>query len=211
MPYPVRQIPLNARDYATHQSLLRTAAFMRGASAAARQAAIDYVVMAHAFSKDHTESLFYAPSLNQPGRNVAGQIQIGPQAFAEDRAWLATVVFHELVHSPQYAYYAAKGVTQINPARSEPERLMIALDEYEAYWWSLKRCAELSLSQAQQTELRRRTQFALIDLDDRKINSLAKQQQFDAARDALIERYSASPAGAQAARSRRNSSVCCAA
>ncbi len=210
MPYPVRKIFFDPRDFASHQSLQRIAAFAKGADGAARQAAIDYVVRAHAFSKDHTKSLLYAASLDQPGRNVGGHIRIGPQAFGQDLAWLAGVVFHELVHSPQYAYYASKGVTQINPKRSEAERLMIALDEYEAYWWSLKRSAELALSQAQRSEIRRRAQFALIDLDDPKANSLAQQQRFDAARDELVRQYNSSAPAAQAARSRRSSSACCA-
>jgi hypothetical protein len=210
MPYPVRQIRFDPRDFASYQSLQRIAAFGEGANAAARQAAIDYVVTAHALSQDHTKTLLYDASLNLPGRNVGGHIRIGPQAFGQDQAWLAGVVFHELVHSPQYAYYASKGVTQINPNRSEIERLMIALDEYEAYWWSLKRSAELALSRPQQSEIRRRTQFALIDLDDSKAGSLAQQQRFDAARDELIRQYRSRPAGAQAARSRLKSLACCA-
>ena len=210
MPYPARQIPFDPRDFASHQSLQRVAAFVNGADAAVRQKAIDYVVTAHVFSKDHTKSLVYDASLDLPGRNVRGDIRIGPQAFDQDLAWLAGVVFHELVHSPQYVYYASKGVPQINPTRSETERLMIALDEYEAYWWSLKRNVELALSEAQQSEIRRRAQHALIDLDDPKANGLAQKQQFDAARDELILRYNSRPAGAQAAISRRNSSACCA-
>ncbi len=134
---------------------------------------------------------------------------IGPQAFEQDMAWLAGIVFHELVHSPQYAYYAERGVPQVNPKRSETERLMIALDEYEAYWWSLKRSVELALSSAQQNEIRRRAQYAFIDLDDSTIGSLAQKQQFDAARDELIRRYNAK-AGSQVATCRRNLSVCCA-
>jgi hypothetical protein len=208
MPYPARQIPLDPRDFATHQSLQRVAAFTKGADAAARQTAIDYVVKAHAFSQDHTKSLLYSASLNKPGRNVAGDIEIGPSAFEQDLAWLAGVVFHELVHSPQYAYYASKGVTNIDPKRSEPERLMIALDEYEAYWWSLQRSAELALSKSQQSEIRRRLGHALIDLDDAKAQDLARSQKFDAARDELIRQYSPKPAGKQAAMSRRGSSGC---
>lgn len=219
MPYPARPILFDPRDYATHQSLQRAAAFGKGAGATVRQVAIDYVVKAHAFSTDHTKTLLYTPNLDQPGRNVAGDILIGPQAFEQDLAWLAGVVFHELIHSPQYAYFAARGVTQINPKRSETERLMIALDEYEAYWWSCRRGAELDLSQAQQAEIRRRTQFALIDLDDSRIGNLARQQRFDAARDELIRRYRSQPAGAQpggakpavqAARSRPRFAACCA-
>lgn len=210
MSYSVRQIPFNPRDFASHQSLQRVAAFVRGADAAARQAVIDYVVSAHALTKDHTRSLLYAAELNLPGRNIRGDIRIGPLAFEQDFAWLAGVVFHELVHSPQYAYYAGKGVTQINPTRSDTERLMIALDEYEAYWWSLKRSVELSLSQEQQAEIRRRAQFALIDLDDPKAKSLAQSQRFDAARDELIARYRARPAGVQTSTARLKCSACCA-
>lgn len=208
MPYPARQIPFDPRDFASSRSLQRVAAFVKGADAAARQTAIDYVATAHAFSKDHTKSLLYAASLNQPGRNIGGNIQIGPPAFEQDLAWLAGVVFHELVHSPQHVYYASKGVTQIDPKRSETERRMIALDEYEAYCWSLMRSVELALSQSQQFEIRRRAQFALIDLDDSKAQSLARSQRFDAARDELIRQYSSRPAGARAAISRHNSLAC---
>ena len=216
MPYPARQISFNPRDFATHQSLLRVAAYSKSASGTARQAAIDYVVTAHGFSKDHTKSLLYEASLKLPGRNIRGDIRIGPEAFDQDQSWLAGIVFHELVHSPQAAYYASKGVTQIDPKRSETERLMIALDEYEAYWWSLKRSAELGLSSAQQAEIRRRAQHAFIDLDEPKAKALAQKQQFDAARDELISQHNAksqsnskSP-NAPVARSRSNSFSCCA-
>jgi hypothetical protein len=210
MPYPARQIIFNPRDFASHESLLRVGAFTNSATATSRQLAIDYAVTAHGFSKDHTKTLVYAGSLDLPGRNIRGHIQIGPQAFGQEEAWLAVIVFHELVHSPQYAYYASKGVTQIDPKRSETERLMIALDEYEAYWWSLKRSSELAISQPQQAEIRRRAQHALIDLDDSKTNDLARQQRFDAARDELIRQFKSRPAGAQAARPGRMCSTCCA-
>jgi hypothetical protein len=209
MPYPVRRIPFNPRDFATHESLQRVAAFAKGAGEKVRQAAIDYVVTAHGFNKDHTKSLLYASGLNLPGRNVRGDVRIGPLAFEQDIAWLAGVVFHELVHSPQYAYYASKGVTQIDPTRSEAERLMIALDEYEAYWWSLKRSAELALSKEQQAEIRRRAQFAFIDLDHPKAQPLAQGQRFDEARDELIKQFSAKPAGARITASRNRYGACC--
>jgi hypothetical protein len=180
MPYPARPIPFDPRDFASYKSLQRVAAFAQGANAGARQTAIEYVVTAHAFSKSHTKSLDYSAGLNQPGRNVAGVIEIGPAAFQQDQAWLAGVVFHELVHSPQHAYYSSKGITKIDPTRSDTERLMIALDEYEAYWWSLQRSVELGLSATQQSEIRRRAQFALIDLDDSKVQGLARSGRFDA-------------------------------
>jgi hypothetical protein len=204
MSYPARRIPFEPRDFASHQSLLRIAAFNKGADATARQAAIDYVVTAHGFSKSGTNSLAYEASLKLPGRNIRGDIKIGPLAFEQDLPWLAGIVFHELVHSPQYAYYASKGVTQIDPTRSEPERLMIALDEYEAYWWSVKRSVELELSRAQVSEIRKRAEFAFIDLDDPKANRLAESQRFDAARDELILQYNQNPPRPQAAMVRRS-------
>ena len=210
MQYPVRPIAFDAREFATHEGLQRIAAFRKGpgATAANREAAIAYVVKAHALNTTHTKSLSYDPTLDLPGRNIRGDIRIGPLAFDQDLSWLAGVVFHELVHSPQYAYYASKGVTQINPNRSEIERLMIALDEYEAYWWSLQRRAELSLSEPQQAEIRRRAQHALIDLDDPTASGLARNQRFDAARDALIRQYNAKPGGTRQLTMRRTSACC---
>lgn len=209
MPYPARPIAFDPRDYASHKSLLRVAAFTKGASVLSRQTAIDYVVTAHGFSKDHTRTLVYDSSLDLPGRNIRGEIHIGPQAFEQDLAWLSGIVFHELVHSPQYEYYASKGVTQIDPARSDTERLMIALDEHEAYWWSWKRRVELGLSEQQQIEIRRRTQFALIDVDSKPVNDLARQQKFDGARDLLIQSYKNASGRPGAARNRRVVRTCC--
>jgi hypothetical protein len=209
MPYPAHQIAFDPRDFATHQSLQRIAAFDKGASAPTRQAAIDYVVTAHGMSWDQTKSLLYDGSLNQPGRNVAGDVRIGPSAFDQDLPWLAGVVFHELVHSPQYVYYGAQGVTNIDPKRSETERRMIALDEYEAYSWTWKRRLELALSPAQQSEIRRRAVRALIDVDEPKAHGLAEKQQFDAARDELIRQYNAKPMGSQPPVSQQKSSPCC--
>jgi hypothetical protein len=210
MPYPARQIPFDPRDYASYESLQRIAAFEKGADAANRQSVIDYLVTAQAFNKDHTtKSLVYSGKLNQPGRNVAGNIEIGPLAFEQDLAWLAGVVFHELVHSPQYAYYLSKGISQIDPKRTETERRMIALDEYEAYCWTLKRKVELALAQTQEAEIRRRAGYALIDLDDPKAHDLAKGQQFDAARDELIQQLNAANSAANHAAVAPRKSLAC--
>ena len=216
MPYPARRIVLDARDYATHQSLERMAAFVKNADGGIRQRVIDYVVTAQGFSKDQTKSLSYSATLNQPGQNVGGDIRIGPTAFDQDLSWLAGIVFHELVHSPQYAYYVSNGVAQIDPSRSEIERRMIALDEFEAYSWTLLRASELSLAQAQQTEIRKRAGFALIDLDDNKdaAKSLAQKHKFDEARNVLIAQYqppaaSPSASGTPAASLNRLKSTAC--
>lgn len=190
MSYPVRPIDPEDTD-----SLQTSSAFVKGADAAARQAAIEYVVKAHAFSQDDTKSIVYAATLDQPGRNVAGNVRIGPPAFDQDLAWLSGIVFHELVHSPQHAYYVSKGVMQIDPDRSETERRMIVLDEFEAYTWSLIRAGELDLSADQRTTIRHRATYALFDLDDDKARSLAKSHQFNAARDELIRQYKPPAAG----------------
>ena len=89
--YPARSIPFNPADFATHQSLQRVAAFGTTADAAARQATIDYVVQAHAFSTTKTVSLVYDAALDQPGKNVAAQIRIGPSAFSQDEPWLSGI------------------------------------------------------------------------------------------------------------------------
>jgi hypothetical protein len=85
---------------------------------------------------------------------------------------------------------------------------MIALDEYEAYWWSLKRSTELGLNATQQAEIRRRAQHALIDLDDAKVQNHARRQRFDAGRDELIGRFNAKPKGARTAMFRHNACLC---
>jgi hypothetical protein len=209
MPYPARKIPLDPRSFSTHKSLQRVAAFVKNANASIRQDAIDYVVTAQAFSKSETKSLQYDAGLNQPGKNIAGDIRIGPSAFEQDLEWLAGIVFHELVHSPQYAYYVSNGVKQIDPDRSDVERRMIALDEYEAYSWTIMRSVELALSQPQQTAIRHRAGFALIDLDDEKVRKLAQSQQFDPARDELIRQYnSTTTSSSRGALSRNKCSSC---
>jgi hypothetical protein len=164
-------------------------AFGKNADAGSRQKVIELVVTAGGFSKDKTKSLNYSATLNQPGKNIAGEIRIGPSAFEENLNWLAGIVFHELVHSPQYAYYFSNGVSQIDPDHSDTERRMIALDEYEAYSWTLLRVTELSLSRDQVNELRHRAGLALIELDEDKAKSLAQKYKFDDARDLLIAQF----------------------
>ena len=207
MTYYARPIPFNAGDFGKHESLIRVAAFEKNAGAYSRQAAINYVVKAHAFSTSQTISLLYDPALDQPGKNVAARIAIGPSAFNQDEPWLSGVVFHELVHTPQYFYYTGKGITQIDPKRSETERRMFALDEYEAYWWTYHRRAELGLSVGQQAEIRRRAGFALIDVDEPAAKALAERQRFDDARDELIRQFNAKTTSTRAATTRKP--TCC--
>lgn len=205
--YPARSIPFDPAGFASHASLQRIAAFEKNADDASRQAVIDYVVQAHAFSTTKTASLVYDPALDQPGKNVAAQIRIGPSAFSQDEPWLSGIVYHELIHTPQYFHYAGQGVTQIDPKRSESERLMFALDELEAYWWTYQRRVELGLSPAQHGEIRRRAMRALIDVDEATAKALAEKQRFDDARNELIAQFKAKTAPKAAAKGRTRG--CC--
>jgi hypothetical protein len=205
--YPARSIPFDPAGFAKHGSLQRIAAFEKGADSAARQAVIEYVVQAHAFSTTKTVSLVYDPALDQPGQNVAAQIRIGPSAFSQDEPWLSGIVYHELIHTPQYFHYASQSVTQIDPKRSETERLMFAVDELEAYWWTYQRRAEIGLSGTQHAEIRRRAARALIDVDESTVKALAENQRFEAARDELIKQFKAKTSAKAAARG--GTRACC--
>jgi hypothetical protein len=136
-------------------------------------------------------------------------VRIGPLAFAEDFPWLAGIVFRELIHSPQYAYYVSKGLTQIDPSRSEIERRLFALDEYEAYTWTLHRGVELALSPAQRNEIRRRAVYALIEVADSKAQALAEKQEYNSARDELIRQFNAGPSGGRPGQPRPKALPCC--
>ena len=149
MPYPGRSVPFDPRRYGTYQGLMVTSA-LNGGPDSTRQQVIESLVDQYGLDKGPTKSLAFDPAVNLPGRNVAGDVRIGPQAFTQDGAWLTGIVFHELIHSFQYAYYSAQGITQINPKASDVERRMIALDEHEAHTWTLMRRSELALSQGQQ-------------------------------------------------------------
>ena len=206
MPYPATAI---AADAAKQANLQHKAAFQKDADESTRQPAIDFVAKAHGFNMDYTKSLTYDKGLDQPGQNIAGVIRIGPLAFEQDLEWLSGIVFHELVHSPQYQYYASKGITHVDSTRSDPERRMIGLDEYEAYTWTVIRSVELGLSEKQKQFITHRAGLALIDLeDDPKPKLLAKRRHFDAARDELIDEYNALPQGGRSSMVHRGTFAC---
>jgi hypothetical protein len=167
--------------------------FASGASTAARQAAIDNLAKLHGMDLKTTKSLRYDATLtSRDGKNVKGDIRIGPGAFVQDYHWLANVVFHEVVHSDQFEFYAQHGVQFANQeAKSETERVIVALDECEGFFWPWHCSRALELSADQQSALRREVQLWLIEIDDKPTVDLARKGQFEQARLALIKRWTA--------------------
>jgi hypothetical protein len=169
------------------------AGFASDASPAARLAAIQNLVKLHGIDLKTTKSLRYDATLtSRDGKNVNGDIRIGPGAFAQDYHWLANVVFHEVVHSDQFAFYAQNGVEFANEeAKSETERVMVALDECEGFYWPWYCSRALALSADQQSSLRREVQLWLIEVDEKATVELARKGHFEEARLALIKRWTA--------------------
>jgi hypothetical protein len=102
------------------------------------------------------------------------------------------VVFHEVVHSDQFEFYAKNGVQFASQAASsETERVMVALDECEGFYWPWRNSSALDLDADQQSALRREVQLWLIEIDDKDTVELARKGHFEQARLALIKRWTA--------------------
>lgn len=187
----IRSIALN--NYGTADMLRLLGTFEnKDTDPAARQTAIDYLVRLHNIDLSNTKSLRYDAGFKEKdGRNVKGVIRIGPGAFLQDAPWLANVVFHETVHSDQFLTYDQQGVGTIDPRRSEPERILVALDEYEAFYWAWFNRRALGVSKDQIAALERELSLWQIDIDDKATVEFARKAQFDTARLALIARIPA--------------------
>ncbi len=162
-------------NYGSGEMLQLISTFTGNTDSNARQKAIDYLVRLHGINLATTKSLRYDSSfIERDGRNVKGNIRIGPLAFAQDKSWLANVVFHETVHSDQFLFYEKQGAGSINPQNSQPERILVALDEYEAFYWAWFNQGALGLD-AQQTLTRARTR-SLADRNRRSSDSRLSPQ-----------------------------------
>jgi len=163
------------------------AGFARNASASIRTTAAKAIATLHQMSLASTNNLTYDPTLKEFGRNVKKDVTIGPSAFEQDYQWLAAVVYHELVHSDQFDVYAKHGVALPKAeARNETERLMVALDEAEAFYRTYQQRDVLKLSTDQANFVRTRVIHKLFDVDDKVAKPLAAKFQFAQARLALI-------------------------
>jgi hypothetical protein len=184
--YSVRSIPLSA--YGKHDMLVVLGGFASGATTQARQNTIDKLVDLHGISKTNTASITYDPTfLEREGRNVKGKIRIGPEAFKKNSSWLANVIFHESIHSDQFVYYDANGFTfKGGKPLPETERILIALDECEGFYWPWRNSKALSLSESQEAELKREVNLWLIEIGHAPTKALAAKGEFDKARAILI-------------------------
>jgi hypothetical protein len=189
--YALRAIKLS--DFGRHEMLTIVGGCMPGATPATRQAAIQNLCKLHGIDLTTTKSLRYdATYTKREGVNVKGDIRIGPNAFKQDHHWLANVVFHEVVHSDQFEFYAKNGVQFASQAASsETERVMVALDECEGFYWPWRNSSALDLDADQQSALRREVQLWLIEIDDKDTVELARKGDFEQARLALIKRWTA--------------------
>ena len=189
-----------ARNYGSAGMLQLISTFAGNTDSRARQKAIDYLVQIHGMNLATTKSLRYEAAFTEKdGRNVKGNIKIGPLAFAQDSSWLATVVFHETVHSDQFSTYEKQGVGSVNPQNSQPERILVALDEYEAFYSAWFNRRSLGLDKNQTVSLECELGLWLIEIDDRATVELARKAQFDTARLALIGRIPSAAGHKQAA------------
>lgn len=192
--YTLRAIKLS--DFGRHQMLTIVGGFVSGAQPPARQRAIENLAKLHDMNLKTTKSLNFDPTLtSRDGRNVKGDIRIGPGAFNQDFHWLANVVFHEVVHSDQFAFYDAQGVQFGSQAAKEEERILVALDECEGFYWPWRNSNALGLDADQQSALRREVQLWLIEIGDAPTAELARKGQFEQARLAMIKRWTAANQG----------------
>lgn len=182
--------PIGIRGYASHEMLLVLRSFETTAIPNERQRTIEYLVRQHGINLTTTKSLRYDPTFTKrAGVNVKGDIRIGPLAFRQDRSWLANVIFHEVIHSDQFHFYARHGVVfGDREASSEAERVMVALDEYEGFYWPWRNSRALGLDETQRLSLEREVTLWQIEIDDPRTVAFARKGQFQAARLALVER-----------------------
>jgi hypothetical protein len=188
--------PLSIRHYGTHQSLQVIASFDTGADAMARQRTIDYLASMHKMDLKTTKSLMYDPKFTaEPAQNQEGHIHVGPSAFEQDAGWLAAVIFHEVVHSDQFHFYAGLGFKfSLQRPRPDVERMLVALDEYEGFYWAWRNSAALSLNKNQTLELDREVKLWRVDIgdeDDKAMQKMIDAQKFNDARFAVIKKQRA--------------------
>jgi hypothetical protein len=188
--YQLQSIPADAAK----QDLARVkAAFAAKATAEDRQFAIDFLAKSHGMNLATTKSLRYDPKFTRrDGVNHKGVIRIGPKAFAQDAPQLAAIVFHEIVHSDQFKFYEQNGVdfSTLNE-RDEPVRVLIALDEYEGFYWPWRNRGVLGLSESQVAEFARELRLWQIEIDDAPTVAKAREARFNEARRPLMAKLPA--------------------
>jgi hypothetical protein len=175
--------------HSSFENLLIIKSFDKKALPQQRQETIDYLIRQHKMNRVATKSLRYDTTLQIEGQNVSRNICIGPLAFSDNSAWLANVIFHELIHSDQFHWYEQKGVNLVHrEIDSEISRLMLALDEFEGYYWCYHNRSALGLNASQAKKLHHEKDLYSVDIDDEAIMRYVRRMDFYAARDLLIKR-----------------------
>jgi hypothetical protein len=158
------------------------------ASSTIRQSAIQNLAKLHGMNLSSTTSLRYDQALtSRDGINQNGNVRMGPGAYKQDYHWLAAVLFHEIVHSDQFQCYRRFGISFAKP-KYDAERILVALDECEGFYWPWRNSQALGLSPQQAAALQREVQLWLIEIDDSESVASAKTGGFQKARAALIKR-----------------------
>lgn len=184
--------PISLTFYGKHEALIVIASLENNASDDTRQKAIDILVKEHAIDLSTTKSLLYDKNFAETGQNKDGYIRIGPKAYSRSTSWLAHIIFHETVHSDQFAFYSSIGIDltalKANQNNSEPLRLLYALDEVECWFVSWSNRVSLGMSPQEITDIKSEYRRFSMDLDDAAISQLANTKHFSEARKMLISR-----------------------
>jgi hypothetical protein len=162
------------------------------ASAALRQQAIDALARAHCMPMDDVVALTYDATLKQEGITENAAVRIGPSAFAGSSGWLALVVFHELLHCPQFKFYTRHGLN-LTAADAIAQnrntlRLLYALDELACWLISELSLDVLALHPAEAAWFASSLTHWKAQLDDEPIAPFVRRGEFVRARLALMAR-----------------------
>ncbi len=184
--YALRSIQLS--EYGRHEMLTVTSSCLPNANVDVRQKAIRHLASLHGMNLQTTKSLKYDQALtSRDGINQNGNVRMGPGAYKQDHSWLAAVLFHEIVHSDQFQFYGRHGVSFGKP-KYEAERILVALDECEGFYWPWRNSKALGLDAQQIGEFKREVQLWMVEIDDKDTLALVKAGDFQTAREALVKR-----------------------
>lgn len=181
--------PFELTDWGRHHSLIITASLQPPEKSSIRQQAVESVAIVHKINLSNVISLTYDTLLKDRGEtNAKREVRVGPSAFSQNVAWLANVVLHEAIHADQFRYYSDKNASEkIRKAKRILQKQIVALDEFEAYYFCWRHEKTLNLSENQTLYLLKQIRLAAVDIDDANLNGLAKKGKFAEARKLLLD------------------------
>ncbi len=94
-----------------------------------------------------------------------------------------------MIHSDQFAFYGKYGMDFTKYTKAdEPVRIMVALDEFEGFYWPWRNSRALALEPQQQAELEREVHLWQVEIDDRETAEFVRTARFNDARLMLMKR-----------------------